>query len=130
MKIAISSTGKGFESQIDARFGRCVYFVIAEVKDKKIEEIKSIENPSINVGGGAGISAAELVANEGVKAVITGNVGPRAISVFSQFGIKVYSATGKVKDALDKFVEGKLEELGSATGPMGFGNKGVGRRGL
>ncbi|MCK4319604.1 NifB/NifX family molybdenum-iron cluster-binding protein [Candidatus Micrarchaeota archaeon] len=130
MKIAISSTGKGIESQIDARFGRCVYFVIAEVKDKKIEEIKSIENPSINVGGGAGISAAELVANEGVKAVITGNVGPRAISVFSQFGIKVYSTTGKVKDALDNFVEGKLEELNSATGPMGSGNKEFGRRGL
>ena len=131
MKVAISSTGKGLDSQIDMRFGRCAYFVIAEIKDGKIKELKSIQNPNVGVGGGAGISAAQLVANEGVDAVITGNVGPRAFGVFAQFGIKVYQASGKVKDALEKLAKGKLKPISAATGPMGFfkpGFGGFGRR--
>jgi len=127
MKIAVSATGKGLNSQIDMRFGRCAYFVIAEVKDKTVKELKSIPNPNVNVGGGAGISAAQLVANEGVKAIITGNCGPRAFDVFGQFGIKIYQATGKVKDALDKLAEGKLKSLSSASSPMGVGKPGLGR---
>jgi len=120
MKVAISSTGKDLESQIDVSFGRCAFFIIAEIKNGKIEKIKSIANPNVGVGGGAGISAAELVANEGVKAVITGNVGPRAFSVFSELKISVYRASGTVKEALEKLAAGELEELSGATGPMGF----------
>lgn len=118
MKVAISSTGKNLDSQVDNRFGRCAFFIIAEITDGKIEEVKSIENPNVSVGGGAGISAAELVANEGVEAILTGNVGPRAIDVFSQFGIKAYRVTGTVESALNELAAGKLEELDSATGPM------------
>jgi len=128
MKVAVTSTGESLESQIDMRFGRCAFFVIAEIKDKNIKKIRSIANPNVDVGGGAGISAAEIVANEGVEAIITGNVGPRAFGVFSQFGIKVYRATGAVKDALNKLAAGQLEPLSAATGPMGFENRGFGRR--
>ena len=36
MKIAISSTGKTLESEIDPKFGRCAYFLIIDVDNKKI----------------------------------------------------------------------------------------------
>jgi len=49
MKIAISSTGKGLDSEVDARFGRCPYFVIAEIENKKIKSVKSIENTACSV---------------------------------------------------------------------------------
>jgi len=111
MKIAISSTGGDLKSEIDARFGRCPYFLIVEIEDKEIKGIKAIENTAAGQMGGAGITAAEIVANEKVDAVITANLGPRALSVFEQFEIKIYQGQGKADDAVQKFMEGKLTEI-------------------
>ncbi len=123
MKIAISSTGKNLDSDIDERFGRCPYFLIAEIEDKKLISSKFIGNTASAQSGGAGISAAEIVANEKVDVVITVNLGPRAFQVFSQFGIKIYQGHGKLKNIINDFINGKLKEIKSATGPqhMGFG---------
>ena len=123
MKIAISSTGKTLESEIDPRFGRCGYFLIVEIKDKKIKEFKAIENTAKAQMGGAGVTAGEIVANEKVDAVITTNLGPRAISVFSQFKIKVYSGKGKIQDVVQDFIKGKLKVLTHATDPQHIGSK-------
>ena len=111
MRIAISSKGKELDSQIDEVFGRCPYFLIVEIKDKKPELIESAENLSANQMGGAGISAAQQVAEKEVKAIITGNVGPRALTVLKQFDIEMYKGEGSVKDALQKFIDGKLEKI-------------------
>lgn len=46
MKIAIGSTGKDINSNVDVVFGRCPFFIIAEVEDKKIVRIEAIENIS------------------------------------------------------------------------------------
>jgi predicted Fe-Mo cluster-binding NifX family protein len=118
MKLAISSTGNSMESEVDVRFGRCPYFVFVELKDKEIKGHEIIENISANQTGGAGITAAELVAEKGVQAVLTGNVGPRAFSVFSQFNIAVYQVSGKVSDAVKAFADGKLKKIQEPTGPM------------
>ena len=56
--------------------------------------------------GGAGITAGEIVAKQNVDAIITTNLGPRAFSVFGQFGIKIYQGQGKIKDAVQKFILG------------------------
>jgi predicted Fe-Mo cluster-binding NifX family protein len=123
MKIAISSTGKNLESEIDARFGRCPYFLIAEVDNKEIESVKAIENTAAGQTGGAGITAAEIVANEKVNAVITADLGPRAFSVFEQLDIKIYQGQGKIKDVIQQFIEGKLTEITDSTGPQHMGFK-------
>ena len=121
MKIAISATGNGIDSEVDARFGRCPNFVIVEIEDKKIKKVYDIKNSAAGQMGGAGISASEIVANEKVEAVITVNMGPRAFTVFSQFNIKVYMGAGKVKDVINKFIEGKLKEISESNGPMYMG---------
>ena len=126
MKIAISSTGKDIDSAIDPRFGRAAYFIIAEIKNKEFKIVKTIANPNINVGGGAGVSAGQLVANEQVSAVITGNIGPRAMDVFSQLKIEVYSAAGTVKKAIEDFMKNKLQKI-TMPGPMGIGKPSRGR---
>jgi len=121
MKIAISSIGKTMDSEVDARFGRCTYFLIVEIEDKQIKNVKAIENTAKAQMGGAGIIAGEIVANEKVDAVITTNLGPRAFSVFEQFGIKSYFGEGKIKDVVKDFIEGKSKELTDATGPQHAG---------
>jgi predicted Fe-Mo cluster-binding NifX family protein len=123
MKIAISSTGKTLDNEIDAKFGRCAYFLIVEVEKNEIKNFNVIENTAKAQMGGAGITAGEIVANQKPDVVITVNLGPRAFSVFKQFGIKVYKGQGKIKDVVQKFIEGKLEEISNATGPQHEGLK-------
>ena len=120
IRIAISSTGKEPDGNVDPRFGRCPFYVIVDIEDNEIKEQKTIENPSMTQGGGAGISAAQQVADEKAEAVITGNMGPNAFSVLNQAGIKVYIGTGQVKEAIQQFIDGKLEEVNAPTAGPGM----------
>ena len=121
MKIAISSTGKTLEDNVDERFGRCAYFLIVEIEDKKVKGFKAIENTAQAQMGGAGITAGQIVANEEVDSIITTNLGPRAFSVFGQFKIKIYQGKGKIKDVVQEFVDGKLTEMTESNGPQHAG---------
>ncbi len=123
MKIAISSTGKDLESEVDARFGRCSYFLIVDVENNQIKNFEAIENTAKAQMGGAGMTSGEIVAKQGVDAVITFNLGPRAFSVFEQFGIKIYQGEGKIKNVIQDFLDKKLKKLANATGPQHIGLK-------
>ncbi|RLI67419.1 hypothetical protein DRO91_10250, partial [Candidatus Heimdallarchaeota archaeon] len=104
------------EAAVSPVFGRCRYFVIAEIEGNEIKGTEIIENPAATAATGAGIQAAQLVANKGVKVVITGHVGPNAISALKVAGIEVVLVSGiSVKDALDKYAKGELKpsSLGS-----------------
>lgn len=111
MKVAVSSMGKNIESRVSAVFGRCPYFVVAEIEKKKIVNLELIENPSASQTGGAGISAAQAIAEKDAKAVITGNIGPRASDALRQFNIEVYNGSGLVKEVLQKFIDNKLDKV-------------------
>lgn len=111
IKIAISAKENSLEGEVSDVFGRSSYFIIAEIEDGKIEKTEIIENKSINQMGGAGVSTAQLMAEKDIKAIITGNVGPRASDILKQFNIAVYSGEGAVKDVLDQFIRGKLKKI-------------------
>ena len=44
MKIAISSTGKDLDCQIDPRFGRCQYFIIVDPETMEFYIRRTAEN--------------------------------------------------------------------------------------
>ena len=111
MKIAVSSMDKTIDGNVSDVFGRCSYFIIAEIKDQKIEKTEAIENKSTDQMSGAGISAAQLLAEKDVNAVVTGNVGPRAFDVLKQFNIEVYTGSGAIKKVLQEFLNGKLKKI-------------------
>jgi predicted Fe-Mo cluster-binding NifX family protein len=132
MKIAISSTGKDLDCQIDPRFGRCQYFIFV---DPETMEFEASENEGLMASGGAGVQAAQLIVQKGVKALITGNLGPNAASALSASGIKVHLVSGgTIKEVTEAFKAGKLQEASGATVPPHFGMGGGrgmgGRRGL
>jgi predicted Fe-Mo cluster-binding NifX family protein len=127
MKIAISATGKDLNCQIDPRFGRCQYFVFV---DPETMEFEALENEGLMASGGAGVQAAQLVAQKGAKALITGNLGPNAASALSASGIKVHLvAGGSVKEVTEAFKAGKLREVSGSTVPPHFGMGGGGGMG-
>ena len=127
MKIAISATGTTLDAEVDPRFGRCQYFIIA---DTETEEFEALENSSASAAGGAGISAAQMIVKKGVEAVLTGNCGPNAHQVLSPAGIKVITGvSGKVKDAIAEYKLGTYTAAQQANVPDHFGmggNSGMG----
>ena len=115
MKVAISSSGKDLNSQVDPRFGRCAYFLIVDTGDMSFEVF---DNESNMLGGGAGIQSAQFVASKGVKAVITGNCGPNAVSTLYAAGIQIFLGnTGTVMKVLDNFKNGNLTPAKKANVP-------------
>ena len=108
MKIGISSTGEDLNADVDPRFGRCKYFLFV---DTDTMDFETVSNESAMASGGAGIQAAQTVAKEGVKTIITGNMGPNAFQTLSAAGIKVFTgANGTVKEAVEKYNKGELKE--------------------
>jgi predicted Fe-Mo cluster-binding NifX family protein len=118
-KIAVSANGPTLDAEVDPRFGRCAYFIIA---DPETMEFEAIDNASAMAGGGAGISAAQMVAGKGVAAIVTGNCGPNAHQVLSAAGIEMITgASGKVKDVLESYRAGKLKASSQPNVPDHFG---------
>lgn len=126
MKIVVATTAGGLDDTVSPVFGRCPTFTVVDVEGKKIKNSSVIQNQYAGATGGAGIQAAQLVINQGAKAVIAGNYGPNASMVFNQAGVEMISAQGiSVRDAVTKYLEGELSPITAATMPM-FGGMGIG----
>lgn len=105
-RICICATGSDLKSSVDQVFGRCSHFLII---DTETEEFKAIENKAKKTLRGAGIAAAQIIADEKAELVIVGNIGPNALTALEQSGIKVISGvSGTAKKALEKFKKGEL----------------------
>lgn len=123
MKIAVSSTGQDLNASVDARFGRCQYFIIIEPETMEFE---AIPNPSITAMHGAGIQTSQLIASKGATVVLTGNCGPNAFQTLSAAGIQVIvGVTGTVKDSIEKYKKGELQASSQASVPSHFGTGGT-----
>ena len=147
MKIAVTSTGPTLDDNVEARFGRCPFFLIIDTDTMQFE---AIENPNIALGGGAGIQSAQLISEKCVTTVLTGNCGPNAFGVFGQAGIQVVvGVSGNIRNAVEQFKAGRfasadcpnvqshfgvsseqqIDQIFSDSGNPGMGNPGIGGRG-
>ncbi len=127
MKVAVSSSGKDLNAQLDPRFGRCSYFLIVETDNMNVE---AFVNENASLGGGAGIQSAQFFASQKVKAVITGNCGPNAMQTLSAADIQVYvGQSGIIKDILKSYKNGELTPTAEANTSLhaGMGGMGMGR---
>ena len=127
MKIAISAFSDSLDQQVNPVFGRCAGYIIVEVEGKEIKSHTFVQNQAATAATGAGIAAAQTVIEQGVQAVISGNIGPNASMVLQQSGIKIYQVYDlTVKDAIQQLVDGKLQEMNQPSAPSKFG-MGTGR---
>ena len=124
MKVAITTTGEDLSGPVEPHFGRCPRFIVV---DSETMDFEVVQNTAVSSAHGAGIAAAQLVASRGVKAVLTGNVGPNAYSALSSAGIKIVTGVSRtVGDAVKRFSSGELQSI---SGPTVGGHFGTGERG-
>ena len=126
MKIVVTANGDTLDAPVSPMFGRCPTYIFVETDTLEYE---AIANPAISAPGGAGIQAAQFVAQRHVEAVLTGNVGPNAFSVLRSAGVQIYLASpGTVRDAVEKFKQGNLQPVGGANVAARTGmGRGMGR---
>ena len=111
MKIAVTAQGQDSGSQVDPRFGRAMYFIVIDSDSGQCTAHSNELN--VNAAQGAGIQAARAVAQLGVAAVLTGNVGPKAFAALQAAGIQVYlGASGTVAEAVAQWKAGSLQPAG------------------
>lgn len=126
MKLCISATGNEMTAKVDGTFGRAHYLVIVDTDSREME---ALDNSAANVIQGAGIAAAQLIADKGVNALLTGRVGPNAYAALKSAGIKIYEGVSpgdSLQEALEKFKQGQFKESTDAGGAAECG-PGMGR---
>lgn len=118
--VAVPSKGPGgMDASLDAHFGHCDVYTIAKIADGKIEETKVI--PSLPHGDC--LAPVQFLADNGVKALISGGMGMRPLAAFQQTGITVYFGgdMNSVKDALSSLIDGTLPVFPEAAACTGCG---------
>jgi len=113
MQVTITSQGKELSSEVDTRFGRAKWLIVV---DTETGDFKVYDNElNLNAVQGAGIQTGQNIANLGVEAVITGNVGPNAFKTLNAANVKIFLAEKQtVADAIEAFKAGKLKEVDQA----------------
>ena len=107
MKICITAEGDNLDAPVDARFGRCNYFIIVDAETLEFEAVKNVYQ---DAGGGVGIQTAKLMSDKGVELVLSGNIGPNAFETLKAAGIKVVNGiSGTVKDVIEQYKKGEIK---------------------
>jgi predicted Fe-Mo cluster-binding NifX family protein len=113
MKIAITTQGTDANSAVDLRFGRTKFFRIVDTETGQQTAVANAGG--VNAVQGAGTQAAQTLARLGAQAVLTGHVGPKALSALQAAKIQIYSVSGgTAEQAVQDFLAGRLQALAQA----------------
>ncbi len=109
MKIAMPVDDKTMESSVCISFGRAPYFLIYDTENK---ESFFLDNSAAATQGGAGIKAAQIVADSQVGALLTPRCGENAAEVINAGNVKIYKTINEsIKANIAAFEDGKLSLL-------------------
>lgn len=109
MKIAIPVDEKDIGTNVCVSFGRTPCFLIYDTETK---ESTFLDNSAAASAGGAGIKAAQIIADNKVNALLTPRCGENAADVLKAADIKIFkTTTAPAKDNIDAFMAGKLSLL-------------------
>lgn len=109
MKIAIPVNENNLNTTICMSFGRTPYFLIYDVDSK---ENIFLSNAAAASEGGAGIKAAQMIADNNAEVLLTPRCGQNAADVLKSANIKMYkTVTDSLQDNLNAFEKGQLSLL-------------------
>jgi predicted Fe-Mo cluster-binding NifX family protein len=109
MRIAVSADNKsGLDSVISPHFGRCPHFVLVDLDDHDVKEVREVDNPYFAQHQPGQVPA--FINSLGADVMLTGGMGGRAIMFFQQFGIEgVTGAHGTVRQSVERYLGGQLK---------------------
>lgn len=109
MKIAIPVNENNLNTTICMSFGRTPYFLIYDADSK---ENTFLSNAAAASEGGAGIKAAQMIADNNAEVLLTPRCGQNAADVLNAANIKMYkTVTDSLQDSLNAFENGQLSLL-------------------
>lgn len=108
MKIAVPAQDSSLDAKMDMRFGRAKCFIVVDPDTWEFEVVDNKQN--IQAPAGAGIQAAQIVADHGARVLIAGNCGPNAFKVLKAADIKVFVGfDGTAREAISSYKNGELK---------------------
>ena len=87
MNIAISVAGDSLDSPFDPRFGRAPAFCLVDLETGTWQ---ILPNPGVSSSGGAGVQAAQFIAEHNAHLVASGAFGPKAFAALAAAGIQMF----------------------------------------
>ena len=106
MKIAIPMNEQSLDSDVCPSFGRAPYFLFY---NSVTEEAYYLDNEAVASQGGAGIRAAQVIADHGVKALIAPRCGENAADVLTKAEVFVYhSIPGTARQNIEAHLNNQL----------------------
>ncbi|MFX0073339.1 MAG: NifB/NifX family molybdenum-iron cluster-binding protein [Candidatus Hermodarchaeota archaeon] len=140
--VAVPSVGEGgLKQMMNSQFGRCDSFTFVTIENNEVSAVKTVPNSAVNAMGGAGIQAAQTIANNGATDIIVGFLGPNAAQSLGALNLNMYQINNPnqqytVKDVIDLYIQGKLQKLDKANVGAHYGmepgiggGRGMGRGG-
>lgn len=109
MRIAVSAdTKNGIDSVISPHFGRCPHFILVDVEDHDVKDVRAVDNPFFGHHQPGQVPA--FINSLSANVMLTGGMGGRAIMFFQQFGIEgVTGAYGTVRQSVERYLGGELQ---------------------
>jgi predicted Fe-Mo cluster-binding NifX family protein len=110
MKIALATDeDRGLEAVLSHHFGRCPYYILVDIDEKEIKEVKAVQNPFYESHGQPG-EVPNFIKSSGAQIIIAGGMGPKAIGFFDQFGIQaITGASGIVREVIKAYMSGRIQ---------------------
>lgn len=109
MIIAVTAKEASLQSEVDPRFGRAAYFLIANSATGEVYAHDNTEG--IESDNGAGTGASQQLAEYRVDVLYTGHVGPKAAEVLDKAKIVYHeNTTGTVEEVLSRIPQEQSPE--------------------
>lgn len=109
MKICITARGKTLDSAFACHFARAPFFIFHDSETRKTEAIR---NGFVISDTRIGRNAVRLLKNNGLDAVITGEIGEnaRALLKGSDISLYLHKGPGPVRMVIHEFFRSRAEE--------------------
>lgn len=109
MKIALPVNEKSIEANFHDSFGRAPYYLLYNTNSK---EVDFLDHRAVAIQGGAGVRAAQVLADHGVRAIITPQCGENAEKILRNAEVLVYkSIAASIRENIDAFLKDQLSLL-------------------
>ena len=123
VRLAVPSEGMGgLDGKRSGHFGHCDAFTCVDIEDGKIGAVRVLRNGGHAEGGC--MVPVQLLAREGVQAIVVGGIGMRPLLGFQEKGIAVYrdAEHADIRPAVEAFAAGKLPRMEADQACRGGGN--------